>query len=128
MIGFVMVGTNDLDKAINFYDSILDIIDLKRVGKTDTYASYAPKNNLEAIEFYVTTPYNNEKATIGNGTQISFYIDSKDKVDSFHSPALSLGAQDEGAPGERYEGEYYSYLRDLDGNKICGYTFFKSKI
>ena len=128
MIGFVMVGTNDLDKAINFYDSILDIIDLKRVGKTDTYASYAPKNNLEAIEFYVTTPYNNEKATIGNGTQISFYIDSKDKVDSFHSSALNLGAQDEGAPGERYEGEYYSYLRDLDGNKICGYTFFKSKI
>ena len=60
MIGFVMVGTNDLDKAINFYDSILDIIDLKRVGKTDTYASYAPNNNLEAIEFYVTTPFNNE--------------------------------------------------------------------
>ena len=127
MIGFVMVGTNDLDKAIDFYDSILDVIDLKRVGKTDTYASYAPKNNLEAIEFYVTTPFNNEKATIGNGTQISFYIDTKDKVDSFHSSALSLGAQDEGAPGERYEGEYYSYLRDLDGNKICGYTFFKSK-
>ena len=127
MIGFVMVGTNDLDKAINFYDSILDIIDLKRVGKTDTYASYAPNNNLEAIEFYVTTPFNNEKATIGNGTQISFYIDSKEKVDTFHSLALSLGAKDEGAPGERYEGEYYSYLRDLDGNKICGYTFFKSK-
>ena len=127
MIGFVMVGTNDLDKAINFYDSILDIIDLKRVGKTDTYASYAPNNNLEAIEFYVTIPFNNEKATIGNGTQISFYIDSKEKVDTFHSLALSLGAKDEGAPGERYEGEYYSYLRDLDGNKICGYTFFKSK-
>ena len=127
MIGFVMVGTNDLDKAINFYDSILDIIDLKRVGKTDTYASYAPNNNLEAIEFYVTIPFNNEKATIGNGTQISFYIDSKKKVDTFHSLALSLGAKDEGAPGERYEGEYYSYLRDLDGNKICGNTFFKSK-
>ena len=127
MIGFVMVGTNDLDKAINFYDSILDVIDLKMVGKTDTYASYAPKNNLEAIEFYVTIPFNNEKATIGNGTQISFYIDSKEKVDSFYSSALSLGAKDEGAPGERYEGEYYSYLRDLDGNKICGYTFFKSK-
>ena len=127
MVGFVMVGTNDLDKAINFYDSILDVIDLKMVGKTDTYASYAPKNNLEAIEFYVTIPFNNEKATIGNGTQISFYIDSKKKVDTFHSLALSLGAKDEGAPGERYEGEYYSYLRDLDGNKICGYTFFKSK-
>tara|TARA_B100001057_G_scaffold32499_1_gene29479 strand:- start:1012 stop:1410 length:399 start_codon:yes stop_codon:yes gene_type:complete len=128
MIGFVMVGTNDLDKAINFYDSILDTIDLKRVDKTDTYGSYSPKNKPEAVEFYITTPFNNENATVGNGTQISFYIDSKDNVDLFHATALSLGAKDEGAPGERYEGEYYSYFRDLDGNKICGYTYLKNKI
>ena len=61
---------------------------------------------------------------MGNGTQISFYIDKKETVDLFHSTAISLGAKDEGAPGERYEGEYYLYLRDLDGNKICGYTYF----
>ena len=128
MIGFVMVGTNDLDKAINFYDSILDTIDLKRVDNTDTYGSYSPKNKPEAVEFYITTPFNNENATVGNGTQISFYIDSKDNVDLFHATALSLGAKDEGAPGERYEGEYYSYFRDLDGNKICGYTYLKNKI
>ena len=34
-----MVGTNDLDKATRFYDTILDIIDLKRIEKTDTYGS-----------------------------------------------------------------------------------------
>ena len=45
MIGFVMVGTNDLDKATGFYDTLLDIIDLKRIEKTDTYGSYAPKSN-----------------------------------------------------------------------------------
>ena len=43
MIGFVMVGTNDLDKAINFYDSILDVIDLKRVGKTRYLCILCPK-------------------------------------------------------------------------------------
>ena len=118
-----MVGTNDLDKATGFYDTLLDIIDLKRIEKTDTYGSYAPKSNPEAVEFYVTTPFNEEKATVGNGTQISFYIDNKEAVDLFHSTAISLGAKDEGAPGERYEGEYYSYIRDLDGNKICGYTY-----
>tara|TARA_B100001059_G_scaffold169453_1_gene169321 strand:+ start:203 stop:589 length:387 start_codon:yes stop_codon:yes gene_type:complete len=127
MIGFVMVGTNDLDKAINFYDSILKTIDLMRVDKTETYGSYAPKNDPETVEFYITTPFNSEKATVGNGTQISFYIETKEIVDLFHTTALSLGAKDEGAPGERYEGEYYSYFRDLDGNKICGYTYFKNK-
>ena len=68
MIGFVMVGTNDLDKATVFYDTLLDIIDLKRIEKTDTYGSYAPKSNPEAVEFYVTTPFNEDKATVGNGT------------------------------------------------------------
>ena len=124
MIGFVMVGTNDLDRAIDFYDTILEIINLKRVEKTEIYGSYAPKSNSDAIEFYVTVPHNKENATVGNGTQISFYIDKKETVDLFHSTAINLGAKDEGAPGERYEGEYYSYLRDLDGNKICGYTYF----
>ncbi len=121
-----MVGTNDLEKAVEFYDNLLDVIDLKRIEKTDTYGSYAPKSNPEAVEFYVTIPFNEKEATVGNGTQVSFYINNKDTVDSFHSTAINLGAKDEGAPGERYEGEYYSYIRDLDGNKICGYTFFKN--
>ena len=121
-----MVGTNDLEKAVEFYDTLLDVIDLKRIEKTDTYGSYAPKSNPEAVEFYVTIPFNEKEATVGNGTQVSFYIKNKDIVDSFHSTAINLGAKDEGAPGERYEGEYYSYIRDLDGNKICGYTFFKN--
>ena len=39
------------DKATGFYDTLLDIIDLKRIEKTDTYGSYAPKSNPEAVEF-----------------------------------------------------------------------------
>ena len=35
---------------------------------------------------------------------------------------INLGGKDEGASGERSE-DYYCYLRDLDGNKIC--TFAK---
>ena len=34
MIGFVMVGTNDLDKAIKFYDTILETINLNETIKT----------------------------------------------------------------------------------------------
>ena len=120
MIGFVMVGTNNLDKAIKFYDKLLNTIDLQRVVTNEKYAGYASKNKPDEVEFYVTNPVNKEKATFGNGTQISFIVSSKDLVNNFYNTAIKLGVKDEGAPGIR-SGDYYSYVRDLDGNKICAF-------
>ena len=121
MIGFVMVGTNNLDKAVNFYDILLDAIELKRVVTNEKYAGYASKENPDGVEFYVTNPVNKDKATFGNGTQISFLVNSKDLVNNFHNTGIKLGGKDEGAPGIR-SGDYYCYLRDLDGNKICAFA------
>jgi len=121
MIGFVMVGTNNLDKATKFYDTLLDVIELERVVTNEKYIGYASKEKSDEIEFYVTNPVNKEKATFGNGTQISFLINSKDLVNSFYNVGIKLGGKDEGAPGIR-SGDYYCYLRDLDGNKICAFT------
>ena len=42
----------------------------------------------------------------------------KEAVDKFYTTALENGATDEGKPGSRSDGNYYSYIRDLDGNKI----------
>ena len=122
MIGFVMVGTNNLAKAINFYDTLLNTIELQRVVTNEKYAGYASKNKTDEVEFYVTNPVNKDKATFGNGTQISFLVKSKDLVNNFYNIGLKLGGKDEGAPGIR-SGDYYCYFRDLDGNKVC--AFFK---
>ena len=121
MIGFVMVGTNNLAKAINFYDTLLNTIELQRVVTNEKYAGYASKNKPEEVEFYVTNPVNQEKATFGNGTQISFLVKSKDLVNNFYNTGLKLGGKDEGAPGIR-SGDYYCYFRDLDGNKVCAFA------
>ena len=121
MLGFVMVGTNTLNEAANFYDILLEILDLKRVCTTDRYVGYALKNNSENIEFYVTMPVNLERATSGNGTQISFITQTKKNVNKFYETGINLGGKSEGAPDVR-SGYYYSYLRDLDGNKICAFT------
>ena len=43
MIGFVMVGTNNLEKATKFYDTLLDTIELERVVTNEKYAGYASK-------------------------------------------------------------------------------------
>ena len=121
MIGFVMVGTNNLDKAIKFYDTLLNTIELNRVVTNEKYAGFASKEKPAEVEFYITNPINNEKANFGNGTQISFLINSKDLVNSFYDVGIKLGGKDEGAPGIR-SGDYYCYFRDLDGNKICAFT------
>ena len=121
MIGFVMIGTNDLNKAIKFYDILLETIDLKRVITNEKYIGYSTKEKPKNIEFYVTNPVNKEKATYGNGTQISFVLKSKETVDKFYNLGIKLGGKDEGAPGIR-SGDYYCYIRDLDGNKICSFA------
>ena len=124
MIGYVMVGTNDLNKAIVFYDSLLELLNLIRVETAKDYAGYASKDYPKNIEFYVTKPVNKEKANFGNGSQISFVTKSKEIVNKFHQMGINLGGKSEGSPGERPEGSrvYYSYVRDLDGNKICAFT------
>jgi len=73
------------------------------------------------IGFIMVGTNNLDKATFGNGTQISFLVNSKDLVNNFYNTAIKLGAKDEGAPGIR-SGDYYCYVRDLDGNKICAFS------
>ena len=124
MIGYVMVGPNNLDKAIIFYDEVLKIINLTRKDTDDVCAGYTQNNGDGSIEFYVTKPANKKTATFGNGTQVSFLVSSREIVDKFHEIALKAGGTSEGSGGERPEGSgvYYSYIRDLDGNKICAFT------
>ena len=124
MIGYVMVGTNNLDKAIIFYDEVLKIINLTRKDTDEICAGYTQNNGDGSIEFYVTKPANKKTATFGNGTQVSFLVSSREIVDKFHEIALKAGGASEGSGGERPEGSgvYYSYIRDLDGNKICAFT------
>ncbi len=124
MIGYVMVGTNNLEKAIIFYDEVLKIINLIRKDTDEVCAGYTQTNGDGNIEFYVTKPANMKTATFGNGTQVSFLVSSREIVDKFHEIGLKAGGTSEGSGGERPEGSgvYYSYIRDLDGNKICAFT------
>ncbi len=124
MLGYVMVGTNNLKKAIIFYDEVLKVLNLERNYTDEVCAGYAQKNGDGTVEFYVTEPVNKEKATFGNGTQVSFITSSREIVDKFHEVGLKAGGKSEGSGGERPEGSgvYYSYIRDLDNNKICSFT------
>ncbi len=121
MIAYVMVGTNDLDSAVKFYDRLMSKMNMVRVETDKDFAAYAPKSKPENIEFYVTKPFDGNRANSGNGTMIALAVETTQIVDDCHKAGIDAGGKDEGAPGFRpAHGEiYYAYVRDLDGNKLC---------
>ena len=119
VLDFVMVGSNDYKKSSEFYDDILEPLKLKKTVTTEQYIGYAHSSDPDKTQFYVTRPVNGEPATFGNGTQITLLAESKEAVEKFYEIAMSKGAVDEGAPGVRTDGNYYAYIRDMDGNKIA---------
>lgn len=116
MIGYVTLGTNDLARAAEFYDAIAAELGCRRIMDNDQFIGWGPADGSPGIG--VTMPYDGQPASAGNGTMVALQADDRAQVDRIHALALSLGASDEGAPGERFTGFYAAYFRDLDGNKL----------
>ncbi len=116
MIGYVMLGTNDLDRAARFYDELLKEVGAGRFMDTDTFIAWSTAADAPALS--VTKPADGGAATVGNGVMVALSTTGPAQVDALHKKALELGATDEGAPGPRGEGFYAGYFRDLDGNKL----------
>lgn len=124
MIGYVTLGTNDLDKARAYYDALFGSIGARRLMEFDGgFTLYGTSWGNPGVA--VTPPYNGAPAVAGNGNMVAIVMDSRDKVDAFHAKALELGGSDEGAPGLRTpEGDrafYGAYFRDPEGNKFCAF-------
>jgi len=120
MIGYVLLGTNDLERARKFYDGVLAELDCKRTMSMETMQGYG--NSASPVMLGVCVPYDKKPATAGNGTMVSLAAPSRDVVGRVHAKALASGAKDEGAPGLRGETFYGAYFRDPDGNKLCVFT------
>jgi catechol 2,3-dioxygenase-like lactoylglutathione lyase family enzyme len=127
MIGYVTLGTDDLDRARAYYDVLLGTIGATRLmqfGEEEGgFTMYGTGMAQPAI--VITKPYNKEPANCGNGNMIAIMMDSRERVDAFHAKALELGGTDEGPPGFRGDpkfGYYFAYFRDPDGHKLAAFT------
>lgn len=120
MIGYVTLGTNDIERAAAFYDELLAVLGAARIMESETFIAWAVDPQRPALS--VTKPFDGESATVGNGVMIALAATSTDLVDRLHAKALELGAVDEGAPGPRGDGGFYgAYFRDPDGNKLAAF-------
>jgi predicted lactoylglutathione lyase len=116
MIGYVTLGTNDLKRAAAFYDAIAKEVGVGRMMDNETFIAWGKPGGGAGVG--LTKPFDGKPATVGNGVMVAIEAKDRAQVDRIHRLAMSLGAKDEGAPGDRGGGFYAGYFRDPDGNKL----------
>lgn len=117
MIGYVTLGTNDLERAAEFYDKVAAAMDMPRMMEEDSFIAWGKMDGGAGIA--ATKPFNGEPATVGNGVMVALLAKDPAQVDAIYKAALEAGGSDEGVPGPRGEAGFYAaYFRDLDGNKL----------
>ena len=122
MIGYVMLGTNDIERARRFYDPLMKMIGSGPLDAWTSERTIFYGSDPAAAVLMITKPYDGQPATAGNGTMVALSVSSRDLIDRAHALALELGGSDEGSPGPRGDdpnGFYGAYVRDPDGNKLC---------
>lgn len=117
MIGYVTLGTNDLPRAAAFYDAIATHFGVGRMMEFDTFIAWGQMGGAPGVA--ATKPFDEQPATVGNGTMVALEVDSPEKVQAVYDTAIAHGGSDEGEPGPRGDdGFYAAYFRDPDGNKL----------
>lgn len=120
MIGYVTLGTNDLARGAAFYDAIGRELGVGRMMEFDSFIAWGTQGGAPGIG--LTRPFDGGSATVGNGVMVALEASDRAQVDRLHAIALEQGDVCEGPPGERGEGFYAAYFRDLDGNKLNAFV------
>jgi catechol 2,3-dioxygenase-like lactoylglutathione lyase family enzyme len=117
MFSHIMVGSNDIARSKSFYDALFE-----KAAHQDDRGRLAYRKNGAA--FLVTSPIDGQPACCANGGTVGFNFDSPEEVDAWHKRGVEAGGTSiEDPPGYREGGFgklYLAYLRDPDGNKLCG--------
>jgi catechol 2,3-dioxygenase-like lactoylglutathione lyase family enzyme len=116
MIGYVTLGTSNLEKAAVFYDAIAAELGVPRMMEFDGFIAWGKAGGGAGIG--LTKPFDGNPASVGNGVMVALEAKDEAQVQRLYDIALANGGTDEGAPGPRGEGFYAGYFRDPDGNKL----------
>lgn len=122
MFSYIMLGTNNLPRAIQFYDPLMELLGQPQAGRNEEGASWGTFSGNRTVGLCIGRPFDRQPASVGNGTMVALNARSVEHIEQLHTLALSLGGADEGEPGHRPQygqGFYSAYVRDPDGNKLA---------
>lgn len=121
MFSHIVVGSNDIQRSKQFYDALFGAMGGKP-GNVDAKGRLIYVHNGGLL--MVTPPIDGKAATHANGGTIGFKMDSAEQTAAWHAAGVANGGTSiEDPPGVRQGGAgplYLAYLRDPDGNKLCG--------
>ena len=121
MFTHVMVGSNDIARSKKFYDALF-------VAMGGQPATPNAQERLAYLHnggrFVVSKPIDGKPATYANGGTIGFGMSGPEQINAWHKAGVANGGTSvEDPPGVRHGSLgalYLAYLRDPDGNKLCG--------
>jgi catechol 2,3-dioxygenase-like lactoylglutathione lyase family enzyme len=123
MFSHVMVGSNDIERSRKFYDAVFSAMGAKP-GMQDAKGRLIYSHNGGRL--MVSKPIDGKAATHANGGTIGLVLASPEQADAWHKAGVANGGVAiEDPPGVRQGGSgamYLAYLRDPDGNKLCGFA------
>lgn len=94
MFSYMVLGTNDLARAVAFYDATLAPLGHHRIRDDDPdMTSAAWGTDDPGPHLWVTLPFDGHPATVGNGVMASFLAESRAAVDAFYIAALAAGGR-----------------------------------
>jgi len=129
MIGYVTLGTNDLQANAPFYDALASEMGVGRMMDFETFIAWGAWGGGCGVA--LTKPFDGNAATVGNGVMVAIEAKDPAQVDRLHALALANGGSDEGAPGPRGPADaqgnsfYAGYFRDREGNKLNAFCMAK---
>lgn len=119
MIGYITVGTQNLEKAKKYWSELLDETGANVFSENERI--FCIGTGPDQIFFAVCKPFDGSPSAAGNGNMVAFKCETKNEVDRLYAKAIELGGTDDGPAGERGPTFYGGYFKDLDGNKACFY-------
>jgi catechol 2,3-dioxygenase-like lactoylglutathione lyase family enzyme len=121
MFSHIMVGSNDIARSKKFYDALFAAMGAKP-GVEDARGRLVYTHN--GGRFMVSKPIDGKPAIAANGGTIGFTMSDAQQAEAWHSAGVANGGRSiEDPPGVRQGATgriYLAYLRDPDGNKLCG--------
>ena len=116
MFTHVMIGSNDLERAKDFYDATFVALGGKP-GEMDDRGRLVYLH--DGGRLMITKPIDGNPATAANGGTVGILAASRDHVLAWHEAGVTHGGTAiERPPSDRPHGAFVAYLRDPDGNKF----------
>ena len=79
---YVTVGTNDLNRAKEFYDALFSDLEVTSFGPNERSFFWTIPG--DDTNFAVFVPYDGEEATVGNGSMVGITLESTEDLSLIH--------------------------------------------